>query len=419
MALRQIGLYVHIPYCAQKCGYCDFNSYAGSNPAEQEAYVGALLREMAWWAGRPEWEGASVPSIFVGGGTPTLLAPHLLATVIQQAIRLFPVAPGAEVTIEANPGTIDVDDGRLAAAREAGATRVSFGVQAFQLHLLQALGRIHSPEDVHLAVRTARQAGFGNVNLDLMYGLPGQTAAEYVETVRTALSLAPDHISAYSLIIEEGTPFYLEHESGRMVLPPDEAEEEMWRQGKQLLEAAGFEHYEISNFARPGFRSRHNQVYWRNEEYLGVGCGAHSFLRLAEPLAGVGAPSPRRSASRVQSGAELHTEPGRPGDAYRFWNVKAPGLYRETVAAGRPPVETGEVIDRDTEMAETMLLGLRLLEGVSENRFASRFGLLPQSVYADIFARLVGRGLIEHQDAAWRLTHHGLRFANQVWQSFV
>lgn len=419
MAERSIGLYIHIPYCAQKCGYCDFNSYAGSNEAEQEGYVRALVREMEMWARRPEWRGAAVPTIFVGGGTPTLLSADLLATVIRRAASLFPLLPGAEMTLEANPGTVDVEGEKLAAAREAGANRVSFGVQAFQPHLLQMLGRIHTPDDVYAAVEHARRAGFSNLNLDLMYGLPGQTPEEYEETVKKAVALQAEHISAYSLIIEEGTQFFGEHQAGRLRLPPEEAEEEMWRRGRAQLQAAGFEHYEVSNFARPGFRSRHNQIYWRNAEYVGLGCGAHSSLRLSAPLAGMEAPRPRRSASRVQGGAHVQTASGQTGDAYRFWNVKMPAAYREAVEAGALPVEAGEVIDTPTEMAETMLLGLRLLEGVEDRRFSGRFGVAPHAVYGDQLSRLQEQGLLAHRDGSWRLTERGLRLANQVWLAFL
>jgi oxygen-independent coproporphyrinogen III oxidase len=414
-----LGLYLHIPFCAQKCGYCDFNSYAGFAEEEQEAYVRALLLEAERWAGRRELQDAAVATVFIGGGTPSLLSRSLLGGLIRQVLSLFPVRPDAEVTLEANPGTVDVADGKLEEARAAGANRISFGVQAFQPSLLQMLGRIHGPDDVERSVRLARAAGFTNLNLDLMYGLPGQTPADYAQTIRGALSLGPEHVSAYSLIVEEGTPFHRDWESGRLQLPPEEAEEEMWRQGRLLLESAGLEHYEISNFARPGFRSRHNQVYWRNEEYVGLGCGAHSFVRLAEPLDGPGAARPRLSASRVQGGAAVATGPGRPGEAYRFWNLKLPGAYREAVEAGVLPVEAGEPIPPDLEMAETMMLGLRLLDGVPEERFAGRFGRPPAEVYGPALQRLQEQGLLSLSTGSWRLTDRGLRLANRVWAEFL
>ncbi|HWI65032.1 MAG TPA: radical SAM family heme chaperone HemW [Symbiobacteriaceae bacterium] len=414
-----VSLYIHIPYCVQKCGYCDFNSYAGSQPSEQEGYVRALLLEMERWAQRPELAGQPVPTVFVGGGTPTMLEGRHLAAVIAGARRHFAVTQNAEVTTEANPGTIDFEGDKLKLACEAGANRISFGVQARQPHLLERLGRIHTPAQVEKAAAAARAAGFANINLDLMYGLPGQTPADFRETIDWALSLGPTHISAYSLIVEEGTPFYVDYDSGRLPLPPEEAEEEMFAEGKAMLEAAGFEHYEVSNFAKPGCRSQHNQVYWRNEPYLGLGCGAHSFLELKAPLPNLGAPRPRLTASRVQGNADLATAPGQPGHRYRFWNLKTPAAYRGAVERGDWPVEAGEVIDRRGEMAETMMLGLRLLEGVSAERFAHRFGVSLNDVYGETIRKQVHNGLLEWAGGSLRLTPRGLRLGNQVWQEFL
>ncbi|HEY3363673.1 MAG TPA: radical SAM family heme chaperone HemW [Symbiobacteriaceae bacterium] len=414
-----ISLYVHIPYCAQKCGYCDFNSYAGSGPADHSGYVAALLAETAFWARRPELAGETMPTVFIGGGTPTLLDGDLLAALIVALRQTLPVAPDAEITLEANPGTLDVAGEKLRLARLAGANRISFGVQAFQPHLLERLGRIHSPEQAEAAVAAARAAGFTNINLDLMYGLPGQTPADFRETLARALALKPTHISAYSLIVEEGTPFFADHAAGRLALPPEEAEEEMFREGQAALVAAGFAQYEVANFARPGYRCRHNQVYWRNEPYLGLGCGAHSFLDLKAPLAGAGAPRPRLSASRVQGGAAVATAPGEPGRRYRFWNLKTPAAYREALGRGEPAVEAGEIIDTAGEMAETMMMGLRLLDGVSGERFARRFGRTLDAVYGPVLGRLEGLGLLEQRDGHVRLTDRGLRLGNQVWQEFL
>lgn len=417
--MRAISLYVHIPYCQHKCGYCDFNSHAGSDRAEQERYVTALLAEMEAWSRRQEFTGAVVPTVFVGGGTPTLLEGHLLAAVLNGVRTKFNLTPDAEVTIEANPGTVDVEGEKLRLAFEAGANRVSFGVQARQEHLLKLLGRIHTADQVEAAVASARAAGFTNINLDLMYGLPGQTPGDFTETIRWALSLGPTHISAYSLIIEEGTPFFVDYEAGRLHLPPEEAEEAMFEQGSQLLTAAGFAHYEVSNFARPGYESQHNQVYWRNEPYLGVGCGAHSFLRLAAPLANLGPPRPALTASRVQGGATVETAPGEPGQLYRFWTLKHPGAYRAALERGELPVEAGEVIDPAGEMAESMMVGLRLVQGVSEERFARRFGRPIDEVYGPVLAKLGEQGLLERVDGHVRLTRRGLRLGNQVWQEFL
>lgn len=417
--MNPVSLYVHIPYCVQKCGYCDFNSYAGSNPADQAGYVQALLQEMALWAERPELQGAPVPTIFFGGGTPTLLEADKLAAAIRGCFTHFRVAPDAEVTIEANPGTVDIEGEKLAASFEAGANRVSFGVQAYQPHLLQRLGRIHSPAEVEAAVKAARRAGFANVNLDLIYGLPGQTVADWQETLEWALSLGPNHLSCYSLIVEEGTPFWVEEQAGKLLLPPEEAEEAMFLYAQERLARAGFVHYEVANWAQPGFECRHNQVYWRNEEYLGLGCGAHSHLILAAPLSNLGAPRPRLTASRVQGGAEVETHAGQPGDRYRFWNLKTPVAYRGALEQLTLPVEAGEVIGREGELAETMMVGLRLRAGVSDSRFRERFGQSIQEVWGETIGPLLAQGLLEWAGDHLRLTDRGLRLGNQVWQAFV
>ena len=414
-----IGIYVHIPFCQRKCGYCDFNSHAGSDRAEQARYVDALLREMDLWAARPEVAGEQVSTVYVGGGTPTLLEGEQLARVLTGIRQRFALASDAEVTVEGNPGTVDVEGEKLHQAAAAGANRISLGVQARQRHLLERLGRIHDARQVEEAVAAARRAGFANINLDLMYGLPGQTPADFRETIDWALALGPTHISAYSLIIEEGTPFYHDYQSGRLRLPEEEAEERMFLEGKARLEAAGFEHYEVSNYARPGFRCRHNLLYWRNEHYLGLGCGAHSFLRLAAPLGNLGPPRPGLTASRVQGGSEVETTPGAPGQQYRFWNLKHPGTYRAALERGVLPVEAGEPIDRRHEMAETMFMGLRLLEGVSDARFSARFGLSVRAAYGAEVDRLERQGLVEWKDGALRLTPRGLRLGNLVWEAFV
>lgn len=386
--MRPVSLYVHIPYCPQKCGYCDFNSYAFSQREDHEAYVDALEREMALWAARlgPD---VTVPTVFIGGGTPTLLPAGLLERVIRRVFDFFPVQPGAEFTLEANPGTVDVADDKLARARAAGANRISFGVQAFQDHLLRRLGRVHTVEEVYQAVAAARAAGFANLNLDLMYGLPGQTPADFRESLGRAVALGPEHISAYSLILEEGTGFWRLHQQGLLPLPDEDTEEEMDRLARELLPAAGYERYEISNYARPGFRCRHNLVYWRNGEYLGLGAGAHSCLQLDPPL------------------------------VRRFWNEYRPADYVAALRAGRLPVAGGEDVDLPGQMAETVILGLRTLDGVDAAAFAARFGRTLDQVYGPVAEGLVRRGLLETGGDAWRLTPRGLRLANQVWSEFL
>lgn len=394
--MRSIALYVHIPYCPRKCLYCDFNSYGGTARAGHEAYVAALEREMEHWARR--FASGSLPApppgipagdpvvatVFTGGGTPTQLDADLLARVIRRIRELFPVAPDAEFTVEANPGSVDVEGEKLAAAREAGANRISLGVQAIQDDLLRRLGRVHTAREAEEAVRLARLAGFRNLNVDLMYGLPGQTADHFRETLEWAVAQGPDHVSAYSLIVEDGTAFHSLYETGRLLLPPEEEEEAMDRLAESFLAARGYERYEISNYARPGYRCRHNLVYWGNEEYLGLGAGAHSYLG------------------------------GR-----RFWNVRLPAAYRQAVLERGTAEEGGEVLDLSGQMAETMILGLRLTDGVEEERFLRRFGRSLAEVYGAVLDRLERAGLVARAGGRWRLTPRGLRLGNRVWAEFL
>ena len=377
----------------------------GADRTEQARDVDALLLEMELWAARPEVAGEQVIAVFVGGGTPTLLEGEQLSRPLTGIRQRFNLAPDAEVTIEGNPGTVDVEGEKLQRAFDAGANRISLGVQARQRHLLERLGRIHDALQVEEAVAAARRAGFTNINLDLMYGLPGQTPADFRETVAWALSLDPTHISAYSLILEEGTPFYLAFEAGRLHLPPEEAEEQMFREGKALLEAAGFEHYEISNYALSG------ALVPAQPHLLAERALPGARLRRALVPATGGAPGePRGPPSRPhgipRSGRQRGGDGAGPAGArhYRFWNLKHPGTYRAALERGVLPVEAGEAVGRRQEMAETMFMGLRLLEGVSDHRFAARFGVSISAVYGAEVERLQRQGLVEWEGGALRLT---------------
>jgi len=280
-----LSLYVHIPFCVAKCGYCDFNSYALEGLLETgragadwaPRYADALLREMEARCRALGLGGRGVETLFFGGGTPSLFPPEETARVLDALKRRFDLSPEAEVTLEANPGAADA--ARFAALREAGVSRLSIGVQTFDDLALRRLDRAHTGEEARAAFRAAREAGFGNVSLDLMFGIPFQTLADAASDLEAALALGPEHISAYELTIEPGTAFHALHARGRLAgLPDEEAALAMWELRDRLLSRAGYERYEISNFARPGFRCRHNLNYWRRGEYLGLGAGAHSFI---------------------------------------------------------------------------------------------------------------------------------------------
>lgn len=379
MARDNAGLYIHIPFCRQKCLYCDFPSFAGRE-GEQERYTAALLAEME--ARAAECGGREFGSVFFGGGTPTALPLPLLERLARKAFDSFRIAPDAEITVEANPGTLD--RGTARALRGMGFNRLSMGVQAWQNHLLGRLGRIHTIEDFLENYRIVREEGFRNVNIDLMFALPGQEMEEWLETLEQAAALEPEHISAYSLILEEGTPFYAEWEAGRLEPVPEELDREMYHAAVDFLAGKGYAQYEISNFARPGRQSRHNRLYWQAGEYLGLGLGAHSYWQ----------------------GARFHN----PYDMGEY--IRAAG---STAALEQERVEN-TVQDM---MEEFMFLGLRLTEGVSFAAFRERFGRELEEVYGGQVAELAGQGLLERDVAGIRLTRRGIDVSNVVFGKFL
>ncbi|MDD3826766.1 MAG: radical SAM family heme chaperone HemW [Anaerolineae bacterium] len=372
-----IGLYIHVPFCLARCAYCDFNSYAGQKDL-WDGYVRALAGEM---------EGAGparAGSVYVGGGTPTVLPVALLAEILGAARRSFTLDGDAEVSIEANPGT--VDGPALGRLRELGVNRLSLGVQSLDEDELRLLGRIHSAGQAIEAFHAARQAGLENVNLDLIYGLPGQSMATWRASLSRALEMGPEHLSLYALSLEEGTPLASRVLRGELPVPDPDVAAEMYEWAEAACAAAGYEHYEISNWARePRFRCRHNLATWRNEPYLGFGAGAHSWAG------------------------------GR-----RWWNVARPADYAARVMAGDSPVDGAEEISPALEMAETTILGLRLLEeGLSLARFRGRFGVGARQRYTAELDELSALGLVELDAERLRLTRRAHLLANQVFYRFL
>jgi oxygen-independent coproporphyrinogen-3 oxidase len=383
MVMPSLGLYIHVPFCERKCPYCDFNTYAGLQRL-YAPYARALAREITL-AG----EALSHPparTVFLGGGTPTVLPTELLGEILEAVRRAFALLPDAEITAEANPGT--VDRARFAGLRALGVNRLSMGAQSFHDDELRFLGRIHSAEDVERAFAAARAAGFDNVNLDLIYGLPGQPVDKWRRTLAQAVALGPEHISCYALTVEAGTPLACWVEEGRVPPPDDDLAADLYEEAEASLAAAGYEHYEISNWARQAeadYRAQHNLIYWRNEPYLGFGAGAHSSLG------------------------------GR-----RWWNVRAPEAYIRRLESGEGVTEGEETIDEALAMGETMMLGLRLVqEGVSREAFAKRHGRDLEEVYADELQELERWGLIERSRARVRLTRRGRLLGNQVFRRFL
>ncbi len=374
--MKEIGLYVHIPFCRSKCLYCDFNSYE-CREGDSEDYVAALLRELDEYQKRYDF---IYKTVFIGGGTPTVINCFLIGSILE---KLSPfIMSGAEITMESNPGTVTFEN--LKYYRSLGINRLSIGLQAWQGELLRGLGRIHSPEDFLHVYDCARKSGFDNINTDLMFALPNQTLGMWKETLKKVAGLGMDHISCYSLILEEGTKLYELYREGRVQLPDEEADREMYWTALEVLDSYRYGQYEISNFARKNMECRHNLIYWRNEEYLGVGAGSHSRL-----------------------------------GNIRFWNFRDIDSYVSLIRKGKLPVEGQEELSSDVEMWETIFLSLRLNEGLDLQGFKSRYGIDFQGRYADVINRLTAQGLISIEAGRVKLTGKGKDLSNSVFIEFL
>ncbi|GIX30903.1 MAG: YggW family oxidoreductase [Porticoccaceae bacterium] len=354
LQLPPLTLYVHVPWCLRKCPYCDFNSHEAAGSLPEEAFVAALAEDLT--EDLPAVAGRKLVAAFFGGGTPSLLSPRTVASILELAERAVGFAPGAEITLEANPAAADA--ARFAGYRAAGVNRLSIGVQSFSDRALAAIGRLHGGGEARAAVRAARRAGFAELNLDLMYGLPDQGPAEALADLRQALTLEPTHLSWYQLTLEPNTPFYKRPPP----LPDEEAVAAMESAGRELLAEAGFARYEVSAYALPGHASRHNRNYWEFGDYLGIGPGAHGKLS-----------DPRRD--RIERTARTR----RPADYLR---PRPSRVARRTA------------VPRSERPLEFFLNALRLVEGVPRASFAARTGL-PWAVVAARWEALAARGLLE------------------------
>jgi oxygen-independent coproporphyrinogen III oxidase len=396
---RTLGLYLHIPFCEKKCAYCDFNTYAGLQAHFQDT-VDALCTEMARW--REPLAGRVVQTIFIGGGTPTVLAEAQLAQLMAAIEANFALAAQPEITCEANPGTVDRE--KFRGLRRLGVNRLSLGVQSFQPAELQFLGRIHTVDDVLLAYAAARDAGFDNINLDFIFGLPDQPLTHWQATLDQALALAPEHLSLYSLIVEPETPLHHWVATGQVRAPDEDLAADLYEYALERLAAAGYIHYEVSNWAKataadqlgqtPHYASRHNLIYWRNQEYLGIGPGAHSHLHLPTPDGGL-----------IRK---------------RWGNRKPVPGYVKRVQTGAPLEAMGEEIAPPVAMGETMMLGLRLVqEGIPLAHFFQLHGVELPLIFATELQQLSAQGLLTVDQQRVRLTRRGLLLGNQVFAQFL
>ena len=373
--MRIDSLYVHIPFCLRKCNYCDFVSFPVSGCGDlYAAYPDLLQRELSLW--RDEADLSRLSTVYFGGGTPSLIEP-------EQVHRLLDRLPEvSECTLEANPETVDA--ARLAAFREAGVDRLSLGVQSFDLGLLQAMGRGHDGEGTARAVRDAREAGFDNISLDLIYGLPEQTIEQWRDSLERAVDLSPEHISLYGLTIHPDTPWGRALAAGDLAAPDDDLAVDMLELAMDWLPRQGYLQYEIANFARPGRESRHNCAYWQRDNYLGLGLAASSCL-----------------------------------NDHRFANTPDPRQYAEAVREGRLPWAEDEHYDIDQIMGEAMFLGLRLLRGVDVADFERRYGADPRKRFRTELWQLQKQGLVECDESSIRLTRRGVALGNLVFEQFV
>lgn len=371
---RKIRLYVHMPFCVQKCLYCDFLSWHDSRE-NQARYVQALCREIRACQGRYP---ARVSSLFFGGGTPSVLEPGHMTEIMEALAEVFSFEPDSEMSIEANPGTVNLE--KLKTYEKIGLNRISFGLQSAHNEELKALGRIHTWEEFLESYDLARQAGFDNINVDLMSGIPDQTLSSWQKTLSRVLELAPEHVSAYSLIVEEGTPFA----QRKLNLPEEEEERRMYEMTAEMLGSQGYRQYEISNYALPKRECAHNMGYWMRDDYLGLGLGAASLF-----------------------------------DNQRWNNTDSMEEYLEKSERPEEIQVCREKLSVREQMEETMFLGLRMTEGIERERFQEEFGISVEEVYGEAVRRLEGLGLLQADRGRIYLTRKGISLSNQVFVEFL
>lgn len=386
---KEFGLYIHIPFCRQKCFYCDFPSFAGREE-KIDRYLQALEQEFALLRQRlykkdnaGDTESKFAPrTIYIGGGTPTALNAHQLKKLLEIVQKYVAVAEAEEFTVEMNPGTVDRE--KLLLLQRAGVNRLSVGVQSFDDHCLKKIGRIHTAQEAVDTIELAHNLGFGNISLDLIYGLPQQDREILTQSVERALTLPVQHISIYGLQLEEGTAFQRMADMGKLQLPTDELVEVMYDYIVEKLPEAGYQRYEISNYALPGYESKHNLSYWQDVDYLGLGSGAHSYWQ-----------------------------------GTRYENPIGIDDYISVLEAGRLPATLEEQVDRQAHMEEYCFLGLRTAAGIDKNLFQQKFGVDLFTVYGRTIEKLVAQDLLQHTARGIALTTLGMKYGNQVFGEFL
>jgi len=374
--MREIGLYIHIPFCKRKCYYCDFNSYAGYDYLFDD-YIRALLIEIE----SNSTKDYNVVSVYIGGGTPNLLPPSYIEKILKSVFKNYKILDGCEITIEMNPGFITEE--KLKIYKDNGINRVSIGLQAFQNRLLKYIGRIHTVEEFFGNYELVKKF-FDNINIDLMYALPTQTFKEWQETLKEVVKLQPTHVSTYSLILEPNTSFYRLYEKGQLPIVDEEEELKMYHWGIEFLKEKGYHHYEISNFALPTFECRHNILYWECKNYLGFGAGAHSYM------------------------ADV-----------RYSNIENIKDYIKSILERKSAVKEKIKLTKQDRMAEFMFLGMRMTKGVCDKDFKKRFGISLFEIYKKVIQKYLKEGLIEIDNECVKLTERGIDVSNVIFEEFL
>lgn len=376
------GIYIHIPFCKKKCFYCDFYSITDTSPVNE--YVNALLKEIEYVADENSNSidaNDSIESIFIGGGTPSIIDPELIKLIIDMCKSTFCIEPQAEISIECNPGTVGID--YFDRLFQSGVNRLSIGVQSFNDDELSFLQRIHSAREAEMTILTARQAGFDNISLDLIFSIPNQTITSWTKTLSRAVALKTDHISAYSLIYEKGTPLFSEYKKGTIDKLGTKRDTILFRTTDKVLTKAGFEHYEVSNFAKPDKKCAHNLNYWRLGEYFGFGAAAHSNI-----------------------------------GCQRSWNIKSVNKYINSIENGKLPVKGSEIISERQSLHEYLLLGLRS-EGVSIDYLAEKFNMELTENLQKFIVELEVKGLAHYSDNFIKLSSSGFLVSNSIIAKFI
>ena len=380
MKKQQLGLYIHIPYCIHKCGYCDFNSHPIKHD-EMDHYIDALVVEMKHYA-KIYTNTNIIKTIFLGGGTQTTLNPFQLERILKECVNEFTIASNAEITIEANPATVGIE--LMKSIRTMGYNRISIGVQSFDKAELKLLGRAHGPKEIHSTVDCARKAGFDNLSLDLMFAVPNQSLSSWENNLNKALEKNPEHLSTYNLTIEQGTAFSKLQSNGKLIMPDDDHQLELYKRTIERLTKKGFHHYEISNFAHRGKECKHNITYWENKNTLGLGAGASSYM-----------------------------------NGTRFKNINLPAHYIRQVKEKKIAVEHSETLELRQAMGETIMLGLRLLQGISIHQFEKRFQISFINLFRNIISALKEKELVIIEKDYLRLSQKGLFWADSVILEFI